>query len=249
MRATQPASVWSSASSRAGSSATSVMPTRPPGLSTRAISDAAVALSGKVQKAHSQTTASTDASGSGMRSASPWWKRTRVATPCSSASTLAFADRELAEIDPVDLHVEFGREQEGGGPGSARDVEDGLTGGQADAAGEVPGELETAGVVAVAEDQRDGVLLVGDRAAGLDLLRRHLRDGRRRGGVRHSFLPMLVVLISTLTWVSPFPFPPFSDVYVFDPYTVGVRIDWSSSAFGTIVGTCAPLSCSRTCSR
>jgi hypothetical protein len=68
---TQPANDRSSASRRVGSSATSVMPTRPPGFSTRAISAAAVFLSGNVQKAHSHTTASTDASGNGMRSASP----------------------------------------------------------------------------------------------------------------------------------------------------------------------------------
>ena len=48
-------------------------------------------LSGNVQNAHSQMTASTEASSSGNRSASPTVKLTRPASPSRSASALAWA--------------------------------------------------------------------------------------------------------------------------------------------------------------
>jgi len=59
----------------------SLKPTRPPGFSTRANSWAEARLSGNVQKAHSQMTASTEASSTGNRSASPTLKLTSPASP------------------------------------------------------------------------------------------------------------------------------------------------------------------------
>src|SRR5258708_11100385 len=67
----------------------SARPMLPPGRSTRANALAAALLFGKVQKAHSQMTASNWSSAHARRSASPCSKRTRWATPAASATRVA----------------------------------------------------------------------------------------------------------------------------------------------------------------
>ena len=91
MQATQAASVVSSSGSPCSPRVTSVMPTRPPGRRVRANSAAAAGLSGKVHQAHSQTSASKAASGSGSCSASPTCRRTRSARPAWSTAARARA--------------------------------------------------------------------------------------------------------------------------------------------------------------
>src|SRR5262249_24821423 len=85
MQATHEASVVNSSGRPLPATVTSVTPTRPPGRSTLANSAAAVALSGKVQNAHSHTRASNVLSGKGRRSASPRWNWAFPDSPAFSA--------------------------------------------------------------------------------------------------------------------------------------------------------------------
>src|SRR5207244_2588886 len=157
---------------------------------------------------------------------------------------------QVTEVDAVDLDAELTREQERSRARSAGDVKHVVTRPQLEGPGEAARQIEPTGVVAVAEDERNRVALVRARAAELERLGR----GHRLRRAHRRFLPTFVASAGTWSDPSAAPLPLASPSAsslpcVFEPYFVVRSTGCSSSAFGTIVGTETPDSCSRTSSR
>ena len=155
-----------------------------------------------------------------------------------------------AEVDAGHVDVVLGGEEHGGDAETGCDVEDMLVRAQVEQGGEAPGELDAAGVVALAEEQADQVDPV-DRSttrlrrlgipggAGPVRVEQRAEVGERWRRGHCSVRPRL-----TCTGASA-----VRPGTVREPWLVGTSRSTSSTALGTTGATGEPESWARICSR